>query len=382
MRVLLAGSGSRGDVQPLIALAVGLRAAGHDAVVAARPAYGHEAADLGVPFEAVGMDAATFIAAQGEEAGAVSPRVVSAFLEQEIDAQLERLPALAAGADRVIGAGMSFGARSAAEARGVPFLAIVYTPNVLTAGRPRLPEPLEERVRRWRALRGLDPLREDLMRHAHPPERALLAADPELSGALDVPLWKPATGALLLDDPRPLSAEIEAFLAAGAPPVYIGFGSMAGTEPALGLGLVREAVEAAGCRALVVAAAGAAGAAGGEDRILVIGAAPHSRLFPRVAAVVHHGGAGTTAAAARAGVPQVILPHAFDQPLWAARAHRLGIAPPPIPARRVDAVALAAALRASLDEPRFRERARELGAALAARRGVDNAVAHVTGDLP
>jgi vancomycin aglycone glucosyltransferase len=138
---------------------------------------------------------------------------------------------------------------------------------------------------------------------------------------------------------------------------------------------VREAVEAAGCRAIV------AGEEGGA-RILRIGDAPHSRLFPRVAAVVHHGGAGTIAAAARAGVPQVILPHAFDQPLWAAQAHRLGIAPPPIPARAAGAAALAEALRAALHDPRLRERARALGAALAARRPVDAAVAHVTGELP
>jgi len=339
--------------------------------------YAGGAAELGVPFEAVGADGAAFLASRGASPGAASQRLALAFLEQELEAQLERLPALAARGDLVIGAGMSFGARSAAEAAGAPFLAIAYLPNVLTASRPRLPGALEEVVRRWRAGRGMEPVA-DLMAHAHPPERALLAADPELCGATEVPLWRPATGALLLDDPRPLGAAVEAFLAAGAPPVYVGFGSMTGTAPGLGIRLVREAVEAAGCRAIV---AGAEGEPEEGAAILRIGSAPHSRLFPRVAAVVHHGGAGTTAAAARAGVPQVILPHAFDQPLWAAQAHRLGLAPPPIPARSADAAALASALRQALGDPRLRERAREMAAAIGARRSVDAAVAHVTGDL-
>ncbi len=377
MKLLLVGSGSRGDAQPMIALALGLCAAGHEAIVAARPLYGRDAAELGVPFEPVGVDAADFAAAPGGGSGGVL-----AFLEQELEAQLERLPDVAGKVDRVIGAGMSFGARSVAEAVGAPFFAVVYTPNVLGEDRPRLPRALDQIVQRWRALRGLAPMQTDLMRHAHPPERALLAADLELSGAPLTGLQRPATGALLLDDPRPLGADVEAFLGAGEPPIYVGFGSMEGAAPALGAGLVRDAVQAAGCRAIVTGPGPGAGA----GRILRIAGAPHHKLFSRVKAIVHHGGAGTTAAAARAGVPQVILPHAFDQPLWAAQAHRLGLAPPPIPAHRVDAVALAQAIRQALDDPRLRACARALGGVLAARHlqrcPVDAATAFLTGELP
>lgn len=95
--------------------------------------------------------------------------------------------------------GTSFGARSVAEAVGAPFFAVVYTPNVLGEDRPRLPRALDQIVQRWRALRGLAPMQTDLMRHAHPPERALPAADLELSGAPLTGLQRPATGALLLD---------------------------------------------------------------------------------------------------------------------------------------------------------------------------------------
>jgi len=375
MKFLLVGSGSRGDAQPMIALALGLCAAGHEAIVAARPMYGRDAAELGVSFEPVGVDAADFAAAQGGDA-----KGVLAFLEQELEAQLGRLPDVAAKVDRVIGAGMSFGARSVAEAVGAPFVAVVYTPNVLGEDRPRLPRRLDQIVQRWRALRGLAPMQTDLMRHAHPPERALVAADPELSGAPLTGLSWPATGALLLDDPRPLGADVEAFLSAGETPIYVGFGSMEGTVPALGTGLVRDAVEAAGCRAIVTGIGASAG------RILRIAGASHHKLFPRVKAIVHHGGAGTTAAAARAGVPQVIVPHAFDQPFWAAQAHRLGLAPPPISAHRVDAIALAQAIRQALEDPRIQACARALGGALAARRlqrcPVDAATAILTSELP
>ncbi|GAA0251537.1 hypothetical protein GCM10010492_59920 [Saccharothrix mutabilis subsp. mutabilis] len=125
-------------------------------------------------------------------------------------------------------------------------------------------------------------------------------------------------------------ARLAQFLDAGAPPVYIGFGSMAGRDAERTGRVVVEAVRAAEVRAVLATGWGGIDAAASSD-VLVIDHAPHDRLFPRMAAVVHHGGAGTTAAALAAGVPQVVCPLVADQPYWAQRAHSLGVAPPPVP---------------------------------------------------
>ncbi len=133
------------------------------------------------------------------------------------------------------------------------------------------------------------------------------------------------TGAWLLRDERPLPAELLAFLDAGAPPIYVGFGSMPMRASRDIARTAIEAVRAQGHRAVV--SRGWAGLAPIDDRddCFAVGEVNHQVLFGRVAAVVHHGGAGTTAAAARAGAPQVVVPQGADQPYWATRVRDLGI---------------------------------------------------------
>jgi vancomycin aglycone glucosyltransferase len=170
-------------------------------------------------------------------------------------------------------------------------------------------------------LPTLDNVRDHVFTH-----RPWLASDPTLSR------WQPTdltdavqTGAWTLPDTRPLPAELEAFLDAGDPPVYVGFGSMAmhtAEDPAR---TAIEAVRAQGRR--VVVAQGWANLALIDDRddCFDVGEVNQQAVFTRVAAVVHHGGAGTTTAAARAGAPHVMVPQVADQPYWASRVSELGI---------------------------------------------------------
>ena len=153
-----------------------------------------------------------------------------------------------------------------------------------------------------------------------------LAADPTLAPWQDLTdLDIVQTGAWILPDQRPLPAELEAFLDAGEPPVYVGFGSMAMRgAPDLG----RVAAEAARAHhRRVILSRGWADLAAADDRDdgFVVGEVNHQALFRRVAAVVHHGGAGTTTTAALAGTPQVVVPQIVDQPHWARRVAELGI---------------------------------------------------------
>ncbi len=163
-------------------------------------------------------------------------------------------------------------------------------------------------------------------------DRPWLAADPTLA-----PWPDPAdrtvfqTGAWILPDERPLSAEIETFLEAGEPPVYFGFGSIRAPQD-LSQVLIRTA-RALGRRAIVSRGWADLSLVDHEPDCLAIGEVNQQALFKRVAAVVHHGGAGTTTTAARAGAPQVVVPQMYDQPYWAQRIHHLGIGTAHAPGR-------------------------------------------------
>jgi vancomycin aglycone glucosyltransferase len=155
-------------------------------------------------------------------------------------------------------------------------------------------------------------------------DRPWLAADPVLGpwpGSADLDVVQ--TGAWVVPDARPLPTELEAFLDAGAPPVYVGFGSMRAPQDAARVAV--EAIRAHGRRALVARGWTDLAPIDDRDDCLAIGEVNQQALFGRVVAVVHHGGAGTTTAAARAGAPQVVVPQMADQPYWGGRVAGLGI---------------------------------------------------------
>jgi UDP:flavonoid glycosyltransferase YjiC (YdhE family) len=180
---------------------------------------------------------------------------------------------------------------------------------------------------------------------------------------LDEAAWQPPPG-------------LAAFLEAGLPPVYIGFGSMPGIEPRRLTEIVVAALARTGKRGLLATGGGALASGDLPPDVLAIGGAPHDRLLPRVAAVVHHGGAGTTGAALRAGRPSVICPFFGDQPFWARRVAALGAGPPALDRRTLTAEGLAAALVAT-DGPEMRRRAAGLGAAIRQEDGVGAAVTFI-----
>jgi UDP:flavonoid glycosyltransferase YjiC (YdhE family) len=113
------------------------------------------------------------------------------------------------------------------------------------------------------------------------------------------------------------------------------------------------------------------------DNVLAIGDLPHEWLFPRMTAVVHHAGAGTTGAVLRAGVPAVTIPVMADQPFWAGRLQRLGVALPSIPFAQLTAAGLSAAITAAISEPSYRQRARHLAGLIAADDGAANVIERV-----
>lgn len=177
------------------------------------------------------------------------------------------------------------------------------------------------------------------------------------------PTWSPPQG-------------LEAFLLRGGPVVSIGFGSMGSNDPDATTTMVLGAARSAGVRVVLLSGAGRPIADTDTDEVFQAASIPHDWLFPRVAAVVHHGGAGTTGAALRAGVPQLVVPFAVDQPFWGMRVAVLGVGPLPIPRPRLTQPRLADALRRTLDDPGMLRRARTLGTLVRAEDGIGAAVAH------
>jgi len=182
-------------------------------------------------------------------------------------------------------------------------------------------------------------------------------------------------GCLIGWQPDPALA---AFLEAGPPPVYFGFGSMPGLDPETMTGMILDALEMTGKRGLLAVGSGAIGLEKMSDRAFFLKNAPHDVLLPRASAAVHHGGAGTTAASLRAGLPTQIIPFFGDQPFWGRRVAALGAGPAPLNRRTLSASILANALVA-MDVPTMRSRAKALGAAIESDRGIEMAIEFLEG---
>jgi vancomycin aglycone glucosyltransferase len=379
VHVLLSTYGGRGDVEPLVALAVRLRELGAEVRACAPPDRGERLAEFGVPLVAVGLPVRPLLHRAGPASAADVPQIAADL----IAAQFETLAEAADGCDVLVATGLlppAAGARSVAEKLGIRYVYAAYCPIFLPSphhppvpfpGRPLPPDVTDNRVL-WdlndqsanalfgealntrRDSIGLSPVDNvyDYAFTGHP----WLAADATLA-----PWREPAdidvveTGAWILPDDRPLPAALQAFLDAGTPPVYVGFGSMP-MRATKDIGRVAiEAVRAQGRRAVVASDGAALALIDDRDDCFAIGEVNQQALFPRVAAVVHHGGAGTTTTAARAGAPQVVVPQMADQPYWAGRVAELGIGTAhdgPAPTTE----SLSAVLRAALT-PEIRARA-------------------------
>jgi vancomycin aglycone glucosyltransferase len=350
MRVLLSTIGSRGDVQPLVALALQLKALGQEVCLCAPPDFRDWISGLGIPVTPIGPEVRSAAAPPATPAPP-SPERLRQLVEETVATQFETIAAAAQGCDAIVGAtALQAAAPSVAERMGIPYVFAVYSATVLpsphhappplrTLGEMPAPATADHRelwaqeARRWndtwggalnshRASIGLAPVR-DVRRHIFT-DRPWLAADPTLGPWPDP--TDPAvvqTGAWILPDDRPLSPELERFLDAGEPPVYFGFGSVRAPQD-LGPVMI-QAARALGRRAIVSRGWADLSLADDEPDGLAIGEVNVQALFRRVAAVVHHGGAGTTTAAALAGAPQVVVPQMYDQHYWARRIHDLGI---------------------------------------------------------
>jgi sterol 3beta-glucosyltransferase len=186
------------------------------------------------------------------------------------------------------------------------------------------------------------------------------------------------TGYLFYDDHnwRPPSDLLE-FIAAGEKPVYVGFGSMHADQPLETTRLILEALQRSSQRVVLHRGWASLGQIDLPDWVYRLDYAPHTWLFPRMAAVVHHAGAGTSAAALRAGVPSVPIPHSGDQFSWARRLHRLGAGTQPLPRSKLNAVELADRILTAIADSRLRKKAAKLSDKIRAEDGAARTVSAI-----
>jgi vancomycin aglycone glucosyltransferase len=397
LRIALTSEGTRGDIDPLLTLADRFRECGHEPLLCASPDFARDAAARQLEFHPIGRSVRAFM---GEHADAVARGGVALlgsireYWTTALADQFDQLPKAARCADLIIGAGVQAAAASTAELHGIPYLYVVCCPSLLPSPeQPPVFTPLARSTpwlnrRLWSLCRiafnlgmrpalnrhrrsiGLPPI-SDLLDHllsARPVVAAdrLLAAPPS---RCRVPFDQiPCLHAF---DTHPLPAKIEAFLDSGPPPIYLGFGSMTDPNPAATTRTLLEAIAKVGCRALISEGWATLAAGALPEGVMQLGAVSHPALFQRVAAVVHHGGAGTTTTAARAGIPQILVPHLLDQHYWAQRVHQLGIGAPPIRRSRLAPNRLAETIAATLENEFVSERARDLGRRLREGLGAD-----------
>jgi len=171
------------------------------------------------------------------------------------------------------------------------------------------------------------------------------------------------------------------FLAAGPPPVFLGFGSMPLRDPGRTTDLILEALALSGQRSVLQAGWGGLGDRTLPDSVHLIQYVPYGWLFPQMAAIVHHGGSGTTAFSLRSGVPSLVVPFLFDQHFWGNQTAKVGVGPKPIPFRRMTAQKLAAAIELMTGDVKMRRQAETLGRAIRSEDGLGNAVAVIEGQV-
>ena len=406
MHIVMLALGTRGDVQPAIALGQGLQAAGHEVTLLAGENFAAWLRAHGLSF-APTLDMETLMKSPEGIAWVEEPNPLRQLQHMKLllDANADKLYSSVAeparGADLLISGFVSQPfAQAAAEKLGIPHVQALLQPFRRTASGAASLTPVTKGtsiLNRWLGALAeqmiwqvsgttTNAFRAQLGLPAHSTGSYLraLGKTPSVYGfsrhvVPQPPDWgdnQQITGYWFLDEGQNYQppADLARFLAAGTPPVYVGFGSMSSGRPQETLDLIAEALRRSGQRGIIGSGWSGAEASNLPENMLLVEHAPHEWLFERVAAVVHHGGAGTTGAGLRAGKPTLIVPHFSDQPFWGRRVHELGVGAKPIPRHKLTAENLADGIRAVVSDRDLPEAAAALGAKIRAERGVENAV--------
>lgn len=406
MRIAILTVGSRGDVQPYVALGLGLQRAGFAVKLATEAGFESFVNEYGLEFSPLRTE---FIQLSQSDKGkkALSGKgslnlikEVMPMLRNMLDDAWEA----ARESDAIIYHPKAMAGQHIAEKLGVPcFLAMMlpalsptrYFANpVLGNGNygawlnkmsyalmlKAMFLPYKKMLNQWRAEKlGLPPGKLDLTLRGQPIPRLygysqfVLPNPPDWDNSVHVTgyWWLPST---YWQPPR----DLQTFLNSGPAPIYVGFGSMTLQDPERLTRIVLRSARESGQRVILATGWGGLAATELPDYAYILHSAPHDWLFPRCAAVIHHGGAGTTAAGLRAGKPTLVCPFFGDQPFWGRRVYELGVGPQPIPQKKLSIENLTQAMRQLTSDEIIRQKAQALGEKIQTEDGVRRAVEIIT----
>lgn len=412
MHITLPVIGTRGDIQPFIVLAKGLKASGYEVTLAAPKNYEAWILDSGLDFFPLMDDIQPLLKSNSGLRALESSRNLFATVSGLRDMFTPIVQEIAVNlwqathhTDAIVAdIWMSTLSMSVAEVRDIPLLQVCLQPLAETSEFPNLffptlPDWLPgaglynlssyflskqilwlvcgKHINEFRQkFLGLSPIgSRQFIDRLHSVPRLNCFSSHVVPQPAEWPSNYHTSGFLTFEDDawEPPQALVD-FLADGPPPVYVGFGSMAGNDPEGAARTIVAALEQSGQRGILLTGWGGIKAIDVPDHILVINYASHHWLFPRMAAVVHHGGAGTTAAGLKAGVPTVVVPFFSDQFFWGDRVAKLGVGATSIPYRKLTSEKLAEAIIQVTSDEEIKANARQLGGLMRLENGLENAV--------
>ena len=365
--------GTRGDVQPMIALATGLIDNGHEVTICAPPEHEQLAKAHHCRFIEFGPDIKKEVRENPEkQKGGVGANISPKQGKKLVGDQIDLLPDLIRGVDLVLGAGIVMGVPTAADILKVPYRLVAFYPMILGTtgddpfksrmmfgfGRKIVNLTMKGFINKKRAGSGLPPIK-DAWGHWLG-EEVIVACDRELSEAREgVAFPFTQTAFMLLPSLHGLPEQVEDFLQEGEPPAYIGFGSNPISDTEKYSQIFKEVHETTGQR-LIISKGWAELPEINDSDLLYVDDMPFELLFPRLAAVIHHGGTGTLAAIARAGVPQAAFPFMGDQFANRDQITKLKLGPDTCNFKKMTAEAISSAIKEVITVELYRKNARDL----------------------
>lgn len=353
MKIVLAPVGTDGDIRPMIALGKSLQRKGHEIIFCAPPNNEQLVTGFGLIFHPVGMNMKDILTENKKEFSGHSfkgLRKIRALSEETISLQMSDLLHACKDADYLLGSGNLVVGRTVAEYYSIPYHHAFHIPQMLYSKHhvpiivplQNLPEfanllfwklnfflfnkMFRKILNKQRRKIGLQKI-SDVYSYCY--DKIVLSADNSLAYIPeDVKADYIRTGYWYLEDSTELGEDLETFINSEKPVVYIGFGSMAGPTKSCMDGILNAIANKPEFRFVILKGWAGLDCKIKRDNIMLVNNVPHSKLFKKMAVIVHHGGAGTTHAAARAGKPQIIVPHMIDQYYWGERIRKLGLGYP------------------------------------------------------
>ncbi len=387
MKIACVILGTRGDVQPMVALADGLIKKGHEVTICAPPENEELAGRINCQFAAFGPGIMKVVRdAPEKQKGGVAVTISPREGKKLISDQINLLPEIIKGVDLVLGAGIVMGVHTAADILNVPYRYIIFYPIILGTTKD---DPLKNRmmfgfgrsminmfikgfINKHRARFGLPPI-SDVWAHWLG-ENVIVACDKELNSAREgVSFPFTQTGFMLLTSKKDLPDNVVTFCNSGKPPVYIGFGSNPITSTEKYTNIFEQVRDATNQR-LIISKGWAELPENNDNDILYVDEMPFDKLFPKMAAAIYHGGTGTMAEVVRAGIPQAAFPFMGDQFDNRKQIVRLGLSPDTCDFKEMTAESISSAVKECITNDIYKKNAVEIARRLQNVNGVESTI--------